>query len=149
VHVQQLPDGRFSAVSVLVHDHAINLPKFWWEGFLLFLYYIYTPGSHFVRYCNRCNLKEGLNLRILWQVYCDFGTGIAPKFLRFLFFTASKWLTKFIVALLSVYYKCEPNLDLFDWHISLFILCWKVRCSFAFSYPYSITIVWACYSKIC
>jgi hypothetical protein len=29
VHVQQLPDGRFSAVSVLVHDHAINLPKFW------------------------------------------------------------------------------------------------------------------------
>ncbi|KAG0540990.1 hypothetical protein BDA96_03G457100 [Sorghum bicolor] len=29
VHVQQLPDGRFSAVSVLVHDHGINLPKFW------------------------------------------------------------------------------------------------------------------------
>ena len=29
VHVQQLPDGRFSAVSLLVHDHGINLPKFW------------------------------------------------------------------------------------------------------------------------
>ncbi|XP_066315845.1 protein OSB4, chloroplastic-like isoform X2 [Miscanthus floridulus] len=29
VHVQQLPDGRFFAVSVLVHDHGINLPKFW------------------------------------------------------------------------------------------------------------------------
>jgi hypothetical protein len=29
VHVQQLPDGRFSAVSVLVHDHGFNLPKFW------------------------------------------------------------------------------------------------------------------------
>ncbi|XP_020397618.1 protein OSB2, chloroplastic-like isoform X1 [Zea mays] len=29
VHMQRLPDGRFSAVSVLVHDRGINSPKFW------------------------------------------------------------------------------------------------------------------------
>jgi hypothetical protein len=42
VHMQRLPDGRFSAVSVLVHDRGINSPKFWWVGCLLSLVALFS-----------------------------------------------------------------------------------------------------------